>query len=133
MDFHSASLLTQQSADRHWDPLGHIILIPSQPDFALSPYCCVLSGETTNTNFIVFGLIQSGLDPKIYRPRGEQANHYTIDVVESVLKVSTYIITCRTARHIRITEVLVIMLVLIFTTTVILCVFYEYWPLLSVK
>jgi hypothetical protein len=62
----------------------------------------VLSGETTNTNFIVFGLTQSGLDPKIYRPRGEQANHYTIDVVESVLKVSTYIITCRTARHIRI-------------------------------
>jgi hypothetical protein len=35
---------------------GHIILIPSQPVFALSPSCYVLSGEATNTNFIVFGL-----------------------------------------------------------------------------
>ena len=37
-------------------PLRHIILILSQPVFALSPSCCVLSGEATNTNFIVFGL-----------------------------------------------------------------------------
>jgi hypothetical protein len=28
-------------------------LIPSQPVFALSLLCCVLSGEATNTNFIV--------------------------------------------------------------------------------
>jgi len=27
----------QQSVDRHVAPLGHIILIPSQPVFALSP------------------------------------------------------------------------------------------------
>jgi hypothetical protein len=31
------SALKQQSADRHVAPLGHIILIPSQPVFALSP------------------------------------------------------------------------------------------------
>ena len=36
-DFYSASSLKQQSADRHVTPLGHIILIPSQPVFALSP------------------------------------------------------------------------------------------------
>ena len=37
LDFDSASSLKQQSADRHVTPLGHIILIPSQPVFALSP------------------------------------------------------------------------------------------------
>ena len=31
LDFYSASSLKQQSADRHVAPLGHIILIPSQP------------------------------------------------------------------------------------------------------
>jgi len=36
LDFHSASSLKQQSADRHVAPLGHIILIPSQQDFAFS-------------------------------------------------------------------------------------------------
>ena len=37
LDFYSASSLKQQSAGRHVTPLGHIILIPSQPVFALSP------------------------------------------------------------------------------------------------
>jgi len=36
-EFYSASSLKQQSADRHVAPLGHIILIPSQPVFAPSP------------------------------------------------------------------------------------------------
>ena len=44
----------------HVAPLGHIILIQSQPVFAHSPLCCVLSGEVTNTNFIVFCLTRSG-------------------------------------------------------------------------
>jgi hypothetical protein len=81
LDFYNASSLKQQSAYRHVSSLGHIILIPSQPVFGLSPYCCVLSGEVTNTNFIVFGLTQSGLEPKITRTQGEHANHYTTDVV----------------------------------------------------
>jgi hypothetical protein len=34
---HSPCSLKQQSADRHVAPLGHIIMIPSQPVFALSP------------------------------------------------------------------------------------------------
>jgi hypothetical protein len=37
LDFHSASSLKQQSANRHVAPLGPIILIPSQPVFALTP------------------------------------------------------------------------------------------------
>ena len=81
MHFYSASSLKQQSAGRHVAPLGHIILIPSQPVFALSPYCCVLSGEATNTNFIIFGLTRPGLEPTIYRTRGEHANHYATDTV----------------------------------------------------
>ena len=36
LDFYSASSLKQQSAGRHVAPLWHIILIPSQPVFALS-------------------------------------------------------------------------------------------------
>jgi hypothetical protein len=36
-DFYSVSSLKEQSADRHVAPLRHIILIPSQPVFALSP------------------------------------------------------------------------------------------------
>ena len=37
LDFYSASALKQQSAGRYVAPLGHIILIPSQPVFALTP------------------------------------------------------------------------------------------------
>ena len=35
-------------------PLRHIILILRNPVFVLTPLYCVLSGEATNTNFIVF-------------------------------------------------------------------------------
>ena len=62
-------------------PLGHIILIPNRSVLALSPLWWVLSGEATNTNFIVFGLTRSGLEPTIYRTRGEHTNHYTTDAV----------------------------------------------------
>ena len=37
LDLHSARSLKQQSADKHVTPLGHIILIPGHPFFALSP------------------------------------------------------------------------------------------------
>jgi hypothetical protein len=46
----------------------------------------VLSGEATNTNFIVFGLTRSGIDPMIYHTRGEHANHYTNDEVRIFLE-----------------------------------------------
>ena len=51
------NFVLDQYAGRHVVPLGHIITIPSQPVFAVTPQCCVLSGEAANTNFIVFGLI----------------------------------------------------------------------------
>ena len=37
LDFYSASSLKQPSMGRHVAPLGHIIVTPSQPVFALSP------------------------------------------------------------------------------------------------
>jgi hypothetical protein len=40
------------------------ILALSQPVFSLTP--CMVSGEKTNTNFIVFGLIQPGFEPMSY-------------------------------------------------------------------
>ena len=54
LDFHWAYSLKQQSMDRHIAPLGHIILNPSPPVFALTPSCCVLySRKTANTKFVV--------------------------------------------------------------------------------
>jgi hypothetical protein len=37
LDFYSASSLKQQSTAKHVDPLGHIILILSQPVFVVTP------------------------------------------------------------------------------------------------
>ena len=85
LDFHGASSLNQQSVDRHVAPQGHIILIPSQPVFALTHSCSVLRVEATNTNFIVFGLTRLGLEPTIYRTRGEHAGHYTTDAIHFIL------------------------------------------------
>ena len=50
----------------------------------------MLSREATNTNFIVFGLIQPGLEPTIYHTRGEHADHYTTDAVWFPLDSSYY-------------------------------------------
>ena len=41
----------------------------------------MLSGEATNTNFIVFALAWPGLEITICRTRGKYANYYTTDVV----------------------------------------------------
>jgi len=51
LDFYNASSLKQQSLGRHVGPFGHIMPIPSQPVFALTPYCCVLRRETAKINF----------------------------------------------------------------------------------
>jgi hypothetical protein len=43
----------------------------------------VVISEPANTNFKIFGLIWSGLEPTIYNTRGEDANHhYTTDAVK---------------------------------------------------
>jgi hypothetical protein len=41
----------------------------------------MFSREATNTNFIVFGLTQSELEPTIYCAPGEYSNHYITDAV----------------------------------------------------
>ena len=75
-------VLDQHASGRLVAPLWHIIPIPSQPVFALSPLWCVLSNEATNTNFIVFDLTRPGLEPMIYHTQGEHGNHYyTVAVV----------------------------------------------------
>jgi hypothetical protein len=42
----------------------------------------MLSGEATNTNFIVFGLTLPGLESIIYCTPGKHASHYTTDAFE---------------------------------------------------
>ena len=49
LDFYSASSLIQQSVCRHVSPLRHIILIPNQPVFSLTPYSCVLVASLLST------------------------------------------------------------------------------------
>ena len=50
----------------------------------------LLSVEAPNTNVIVLGLTRPGLEPMIYRTRGEHANHYTTDAV-LLVNVTTWI------------------------------------------
>jgi hypothetical protein len=60
-NFFSDSSL-KQSAGRYVAPLKHIILIPSQSVFALSPQCA--KQRSSKYKFIVFGLNQQGLELK---------------------------------------------------------------------
>ena len=91
LDLQNASSLKQQSAGRHVATFGHIILIPSQPVFTLTPLCCALSGEATDTNFIVFGLNATllAIEATIYNTRDEHANHYTTDAVQNQIELLT--------------------------------------------
>ena len=81
LDFYIASSLKQQSADRHVAPLGHIILIPSRP-VLLNAAC--LPEKQHISICIVFGMTRQGLEPTIYRTRGEHSNHYATDVVRII-------------------------------------------------
>jgi hypothetical protein len=56
--------MKQQSAGRHDASLGHIHIL-SQPVFALTSDCCLLSRKATNIHFIVYGLTQPGLKHRI--------------------------------------------------------------------
>ena len=49
----------------------------------------MLSGEATNTNFIVFGLTRPGLESTIYHTRSEYANHYTTDAVSFIGRINS--------------------------------------------
>ena len=52
----------------------------------------MLSGEVTNTNFIVFGLTRLGPEPTIYSTRDDRGTHYTTDAVRAleILDINTY-------------------------------------------
>ena len=50
----------------------------------------MLNGEATHTNFIFFGLTQSGVEPMIYHTRGEHANHCTTDAVAKYISNDEY-------------------------------------------
>jgi hypothetical protein len=63
-----------------YNKIGRALSTASQLVFVVSPECCVLIEEVTNTN-IVFGLTRPGLEPTIYRTVFEHANDYAIDAV----------------------------------------------------
>ena len=44
----------------------------------------MFSGDTTNTNFIVFGLTGLGLETMLFHIRDEHANYYTTDAVNYI-------------------------------------------------
>ena len=44
----------------------------------------MLSGEASNTHFIVLGLLPLVLELAIYRTQGEHSNHYTTDAVHII-------------------------------------------------
>jgi hypothetical protein len=56
LDFYSASSLKQQSACIHVAALGHIILISSQPVFALSPYILMMQSLTHSIALMLHNL-----------------------------------------------------------------------------
>ena len=41
----------------------------------------MLRGEAANTNFLVFGMTPSGLEPLIYLTQAEHVDHYTTNLV----------------------------------------------------
>ena len=75
LDFYSAGT-QQQSAGGYVAPFGHIIVISSQPVFALTPYWCMLSVEATNTNFSYLDWYDRGSNSHINPTWGEHVNLY---------------------------------------------------------
>jgi hypothetical protein len=63
----------------------HITRIPSRPVCSFS-LMFRAKRETKNTNFIVFGLIQPGLElTRIHHTRAEHANHHTTDPINVII------------------------------------------------
>ena len=52
---------------------------------------CLAEKQATFTNFIVFGLNQSGLEPTIYHTWGKRGNHYTTDVVLLLVRLGYFV------------------------------------------
>ena len=62
-----------------------IILSPSQSVISLTHYYCMLTGETANTNFIVFCSIRSWVESTICHTEDYHANNYTISPTTCML------------------------------------------------
>ena len=75
LDLYSASSLKQQSMDRHVAPLGHIILVLSQPVFLLNAACLVEKQQIPISYLLLWH------EPTIDRTRGEHTNHYATDAI----------------------------------------------------
>jgi hypothetical protein len=73
--------LKQQPADKHVAPLGHIILIPSQPSLLFLLNECLAEKHKYQFDILWFDLI--GARTTINRIPGEHTKHYTIDAVGS--------------------------------------------------
>ena len=80
------------SAGRRATLPRHIILTLGRPVCALTPKCCVLSGEAAYTNFNVFGSTRPGIEPTTFHTRGKHANHYTAKAVCCVSIICYYFI-----------------------------------------
>ena len=65
----------QQSSGRHVILSRHIILTLGRSVYK----CCANSGEAANTNFHVFCLTRSVIEPTTFHSPGNHANHYTSD------------------------------------------------------
>ena len=68
--------------------------VPLYPDtlfWLLVDQSLLLLQKAANTNFYVFDLTRSGIEPTTFRYRGEHANHYTTEAVKYVLH---YILKC---------------------------------------
>ena len=83
---YSASSLKQQFANRHVAPLRHIILIPSQPIFALTLNATCLAEKQLIPILYSLGLTWPRLEHTVYCSRGEHDNHYTTDAVALYLR-----------------------------------------------
>lgn len=75
----------KKSAARHVATLGHIILKPSQNVFVLTPWYCMLTGETANTYLL--WIDQTGARTLMYHTRAKHGKHYTTDAVKFQLSV----------------------------------------------
>jgi hypothetical protein len=62
--FYSAGSLKQQSVDRHVVLLRHIILIPSQLIFALSPHAACLTEKQQIPILYPFVMLDQGSNPR---------------------------------------------------------------------
>jgi hypothetical protein len=72
-------------------PLPHIIPIPGRPVFTVMPWCCMLSREAANTNFIVFGLIRPVLKPAIYNTRVYDTSYSRFAITRVIVLESSYL------------------------------------------